>query len=222
MSWDPAWERVFSQREWGRYPPEELIRFVARHFFRAPDRSQVRILELGCGAGANLWFLAREGFAAYGMDGAPSAIRKAERRLAEDGLRADLRVGDAAQVGALYPAGAFDAVIDVCCLQHNPVPVVGRTLTQVRSLLRPGGWFFAMLVAAGSWGAGTGIEVEPGTFTDIAVGPLVGVGLTHFFTETEVESLLAGFDPVEVESSERSLNRRRDVYRHWVVEGQVP
>ena len=58
MSWDDQWETLFASRAWGRYPPEELVRFVARSFGDAPDRASVRILELGCGPGANVWFLA--------------------------------------------------------------------------------------------------------------------------------------------------------------------
>ena len=62
MSWDPTWEDIFRNRQWGRYPPEELVRFTARRYFQALDRKAVSMLEIGCGAGANIWFLAREGF----------------------------------------------------------------------------------------------------------------------------------------------------------------
>jgi tRNA G46 methylase TrmB len=51
------------QQEWGKYPPEHVIRFVARNFYRVPDRKYVHLLEVGCGPGANVWFMAREGFA---------------------------------------------------------------------------------------------------------------------------------------------------------------
>jgi hypothetical protein len=52
-----------------RYPNEELVRFLARHFFPIPcaERAAVPILEVGCGSGANLWMIAREGFAAHGL-----------------------------------------------------------------------------------------------------------------------------------------------------------
>jgi len=39
MAWDPIWERVFSSQAWGKYPGEDLIRFVARNFYAAPDRA---------------------------------------------------------------------------------------------------------------------------------------------------------------------------------------
>ncbi len=56
------WESVFQTQEWGKYPPEYLIRLVARHFYKIPDRSTPAFLDLGCGSGTNSWFLCREGF----------------------------------------------------------------------------------------------------------------------------------------------------------------
>src|SRR5438105_645758 len=80
-SWDPVWEDIFKSQPWGRYPGEDLIRFVARNFYKAPSRSSVRILEVGCGPGANLWYMAREGFSVFGIDGAPTALELARLRL---------------------------------------------------------------------------------------------------------------------------------------------
>jgi len=53
-----------------RYPNEELLRFFGRHYFLLPpeQRRKIRILEVGCGSGANLWMIAREGFEAHGID----------------------------------------------------------------------------------------------------------------------------------------------------------
>jgi hypothetical protein len=60
MVWDPVWENIFSSIPWGKYPPEELIRFVARNFYAALQRNRIKLLEMGCGPGANLWYMARE------------------------------------------------------------------------------------------------------------------------------------------------------------------
>jgi SAM-dependent methyltransferase len=219
-SWDPVWETIFQTGDWGRYPPEELIRFVARHYYGVAQRSAVRILELGCGTGANIWYLAREGFQAHGIDGAATAVAKARRRLAEDGLVAELRVGDALALAEYYPEASFDAVIDVGCLVCNRLPAVQAILEQSRRVLRPGGRMFSMTIAAGSWGEGLGTPVEPGTFSHIAAGPLRGRGLCHFFGLEEVEALFGPrFADVQIEYSIRSLANRRHELKHWVVEG---
>ena len=80
-SWDPVWETVFTTQAWGKYPGEDLIRFVARNFYKAPNRINVELLEVGFGTGANLWFIAREGFTVHGVEGSPSALNMAIERL---------------------------------------------------------------------------------------------------------------------------------------------
>lgn len=223
MSWDPAWDEIFVSRPWGRYPPEELIRFVARHFYSAVPRREVKVLEIGCGPGANLWYLAREGFSACGIDGSPTAIRLAGERLAAEGLIAELAVGELASLAERYQAATFDAVVEVVCLSCNRVTEVADILDQVQRVLKPGGRVFSMALAAGTWGDGLGEEVEPGTFIGIAEGPLVGAGLCHLFTFAEIEALFGGrFADLAVESSVRSHAGRAHETRLWVTEARKP
>lgn len=219
MSWDPVWNAIFRSREWGRYPPEELIRFVARNFYQSADRGSVRILELGCGPGANIWYLAREGFAAWGIDGSAYAVDQARVRLESEGLSAELRVGDFTQLLDSYQPGSFDAVVDVAAVQCNRAEAVARCIAQAAAVLKPGGRIFSMLVARGSWGDGLGEAVEPGTYVDIREGPLAGTGLCRFYALEELPELFAPFQDLVVEYSERSLAERKHVYRHWVVTG---
>ena len=77
-SWDPVWEKIFSSREWGKYPPEELIRFTAQQFYKTKNRQKINFLDLGCGTGSCSWYLAKEGFTVYGVDGSKTAISKAK------------------------------------------------------------------------------------------------------------------------------------------------
>jgi SAM-dependent methyltransferase len=222
MSWDPVWERVFSTQKWGKYPPEELIRFVARNFYSAPDRSAVRVLEVGCGAGANMWFLAREGFSPSGVDGSESAIRQATELLAADGLRADLRVGDAANLVEQFPEAHFDAVIDVGCIVCNKIAGVRKIVGQMERVLKPGGRVFSSTFARGTFGDGQGRELEPGTFTDISEGVFAGKGVIHLFTEEEVRDVFGAFTAVNVECYTHTLDGQRQVVKRWVLDGTKP
>src|ERR1700704_1186222 len=79
-----------------RYPAEELCRFMGRHYFGLPrlSRGVIRILEVGCGSGANLWMIAREGFDAYGIDLSVEAIRLCADMLASYGVTAHLKAAD--------------------------------------------------------------------------------------------------------------------------------
>lgn len=222
MSWDPVWEEVFRTHDWGKYPPEELVRFVARNYYSAPDRKKVRLLEVGCGTGANVWYMAREGFDVHGVDGAPTAIDKAKRRMAEEKVPARLQVGDIITLAGLYGSAQFDGVVDVACLWCNRLKDIEAMVREIREVLKPGGRVFSMLLAEGSYGQGLGREIEPGTFVDIAEGPLKGRGLNHFFTLDEVKRVFAGFADVQIEYSTRSMNARQHLFTLWVVQARKP
>ena len=116
MSWNPVWEDVFQNQEWGKYPHESLIRFVAKYFYTG-QRGNTRLLEVGCGPGPNIWYLSREGFVPYGIDGSKNAIEKAQKRLETEGLKGDLKTGDITRLP--YEDIFFNAVIDAECLYAN-------------------------------------------------------------------------------------------------------
>jgi len=219
MSWDPVWEEVHQSRPWGRYPPEELVRFTARYFYSVPDRKAIKILELGCGAGANLWYLAREGFDAYGVDGSKSAVDKARRYLQQDGLSAHLQVGDIAGFRSMFPGVLFEGLVDVACLYCNRIAEVKAVADEGFACLRPGGRILSVMLAVGSYGERLGREIEPGTRTEISDGPLKGLGVCHFFSIEEVQGVFREFADLQIEYSVRSICNRAQVMKFWVIEG---
>ena len=137
-SWDQSWDTVYQQQGRDKYPSENVIRFMARNYYRVDDRKTVRVLDLGCGGGNNLWYLAREGFAAYGIDGSKTAIVRAKERLTTEGLTASMFVADL--VALPFPDEYFDVAIDRQSIQHIRTKV-GRqaSIAEVYRVLRGGG-----------------------------------------------------------------------------------
>jgi SAM-dependent methyltransferase len=222
MSWDPAWDAFFRNYEYRKYPSEDLIRFVAQSFYPAPDRRQVRILDVGCGPGGNAWYLAREGFAVSCIDRSEVAIERTRQRMREEDLTAEFRLGDLVEIADLYEPESFDAAVDVMSIQHNRIAAVRRILDGIWQVLKPGGKMFSMLIAEGTWGDGQGTEVEPGTFADIPDGLFRETGLVHFFGREETALLFSRFEDVELDYTERARDNLEHRYRHWVVHGTKP
>ncbi len=110
--------------------PPELIEFVERG--RAPGRA----LDLGCGTGTNVVYLARHGWQATGVDFAPRAVELARRKARAAGVTVDLRVGDVTKLDDL--AGPFDLLFDQGCF-HSLTPDQRRAAAaQMARLTRPG------------------------------------------------------------------------------------
>lgn len=144
-SWDTNWEKIFQTKEWGKYPPEELVRFIARNFYKRPNRNDVKILDLGCGTGAATWFIAREGFSAYGVDGSKTAIEIAKKRFKEEKLEANFSVQDFIKLD--FKDNYCDAVIDISAIQHNTPENQKMIMDEIFRVLKPGGKIFSMMLS---------------------------------------------------------------------------
>lgn len=149
----PWYEQSYGQSGFSaqrRYPNEELLRFFGRHYFSLSReaRRDVRVLEVGCGSGANLWMIAREGFDAHGIDLSPQGVALCASMLDHWGAKATLKAADMTAVP--YPDGHFHAVVDVFssfCLDEVGFDAF---LSEASRLLAPGGRFFSYAPSKGS------------------------------------------------------------------------
>ncbi|MFJ9501231.1 class I SAM-dependent methyltransferase [Brevibacillus centrosporus] len=219
MAWDSIWEEIFKQQAWGKYPGEDVIRFVARNFYRAEVRSDIKILEVGCGTGANLWYMANEGFTVYGIDGSETAIKTATARLDADvkGWKGELAVGDITNLS--YPDGFFDAVIDVGAVCCNSFENAQKIYNEMARVTKKGGKMFSRTFATGSWGDGTGEKVGHNAYM-VTEGPLANRGYNRFTELSEIPSLIEGYKLTEIELQTRTFEGRTKDFKEWVIIGE--
>jgi SAM-dependent methyltransferase len=188
-----AWDEIFRRQGKVLREPHEDIPGIAR-LLRARDASTV--LDLGCGTGRHLLYLARRGFSVYGLDNSPEAIRLTRQRLEEEGLRAELRLQSMTE-GLPYEDGYLDAVISVQVIHHADIATIRKVVQETTRVLKPGGLLFVtvpQLKDGKPWASwATCFEpVEPHTFLPLD-GPERGL-LHHYFTPGELRDLLSDFD----------------------------
>ena len=199
-----VWEtEVYARgRQINRWPHTEIVSRVLRAAAKA-DRSSIRILELGCGAGNNLRFLAEEGFQTFGIDASPTAIAEARELLNINGLDGIFHAGD---IGALPWANRyFDLVIDRAALVHNAPDRIGKILEESGRVLKSAG----RIISVGLKGTRHpdlrfGRRGKNGAWCDFAHGKFKGLGETSFFQASEVENLFRDFD---IETAERLIRK---------------
>ncbi len=186
-SFDETWEEIHKNQEWGKYPSESVIRFVARNYYNK-NRKSIKILDFCCGGGSHTWYLAREGFDVYAFDGSKSAVRKVKDRLENEGLKADIRVRDALELD--YQDNFFDCVIDNVSIYANKFENITKMYEKIYSMLKPGGQMFTSIFSKQTTGYGTGEQIEKDTFINISCGVLKERGIAHFYDEKEITVLL--------------------------------
>jgi SAM-dependent methyltransferase len=217
------WEKIFSNRTWGQYPPEELVRFIARNFKATTNKSEVRVLEIGCGPGPNIWYLVREGFSVAGIDGSETAIRQAQDRLFAENLpyhepQVDLKVGDFSNLP--WSDNSFDSVIDVEALYANTWIDIKRTLSEIKRTLKPDGLFFGKMFGDQTTGSDSGVTIESGTVQCPTVGPCKGNDVSHFFSRNELDVLFSGFSNVEIDQVQRTEDCGVVQIFEWLVKAR--
>lgn len=96
-----------------------------------------RALDLGCGTGTNVIYLAQHGWEAVGVDFSATAIRRARRKA---GTLAGVTwiEGDVTQLARLDIHGPFDVVFDIGCFHGLPASRREAYVTEVARVTLPG------------------------------------------------------------------------------------
>lgn len=197
---DPKWEEIHADREWGQYPVEYVIRFIARNYYGVLDRAAVKVLDYGCGGGSHTWYLAREGFDTYAFDGAPSAIQKVRLRMEREKMSAHLKVCDA--LNPAYEDNFFDAIVENFCVAMNTTEEIKMMYKEIYRILKPGGKLLTAQFGKKTDGYGTGIQIDKDTFSGIENVQLQDVGKIHFTDRVAIKSLLeqTGFVNIDIDT----------------------
>lgn len=234
--WDASFQEQIRQGAYNTAPVEALVRTVA-YYLRgragSRPRAQLHFLEMGCGAGANLVWLARQGLRVSGIDVSPTALALAREQLAQAGCAqrvGELREAPAGQVP--FADASFDGIVEACVFQHLPRPERLAAFGEIKRLLKPGGVFVGYLLDVGhtvfEQQQAQQLPDDPGTL-DLREGRsplyLTNLGLCHFFRREELRELLDGFAVVDPGLAtyelprEEARRRGYDAYRQsmWTV-----
>ena len=217
---DPIWEELHSTRSWGKYPAESLIRKVMRHYSGVSKKKDISILEIGCGAGANLSFFMEEGFNVTGIDGSESAIKNAEKLLKKkykekkDNLNLQVMKFE----DFSFKNNSFDLVVDYFAIYANKVNLIKSIYSKIHKVLKTNGRFYGRVWGDLCEGSKTGNIIETGTSLNPKKGPCKNMGTSHFFNETEINKIFREWSEVEVTkilTTKTNLPDQIEEYEIW-------
>jgi ubiquinone/menaquinone biosynthesis C-methylase UbiE len=193
------WETdVYAQgRHINRYPFPVFIGPFMSLFGGVTDRKAVKVIEIGCGAGNNVWFFAREGFSIHGIEGSASALSYARERLTAEGLTADLHLGDFRNIP--FADASMDFALDRAAITHNTRLVVEASIAEVWRVLKPGGAFFSQMYADHS-DKKFARDFANGSASDFSEGYFARIGRTFFADRSDIAQLFGKeFEIVSIE-----------------------
>ncbi len=200
MTFDPRWDAVHRDRQWATNPCEHLCRFVVTNY--PGERTGLRALDLGCGAGAQTVYLGIEGFAVDGIDGSAAAIDRCALRAWDitPTCRCSFHIADMTAIP--FPANEFDLVVDVASLQCLDHADAANALAEAHRVLKPGGRLFSY-----SSRIGTSPEVHRG----------MPVRSMSFPEIIRLYSVTVPFQIESVDHASHSLKNGEVHVRHWII-----
>jgi tellurite methyltransferase len=205
--WEKLWQDPKTAQRWRELPPVPEV-VVMADLLEIADRW--RVLDVGCGVGRHVVYLAARGFEVTGTDNSPEAIRVCTQNLAETGLSAKLVETDMTQLPT--NGHSFDGAIATYAIHHATRATLQQVIGLITQRLKPSGFFVWVTPSLGHCFCGQGEEIEPGTW----VSPEHDSGLPHHYcSEAEIRELLADYD-IEL-LQEYMLEEDGKTYRHWRV-----
>jgi ubiquinone/menaquinone biosynthesis C-methylase UbiE len=188
-TFNTRWETdVYARaRQINRYPFSVFIGPFMSLFGRVPDRKAINVIEIGCGAGNNIWFFSREGFSAHGIDGSASALDYARERLAAEALTADLHHGHFQNLP--FADATMDFALDRAAITHNTRPIVEASITEAWRVLKPGGAFFSQMFTTDHSDLQFARDFTNGSASDFSDGYFAEIGRTFFANRADIDEL---------------------------------
>lgn len=197
------WDLVYSNKGMASYPDNMLIRFVAKHYYDAPNRKDIKFLDVGCGAGASTWYLAREGFSVAAIDSSVVAMERLRLRLEKEKLEAFMMCGDISRLE--FKPDYFDAIIDISSLCYLPQDKIEGLMKRLHTVLKPGGRFFSITPCNDS-----AREPFNHTIDKVSLG-------ARFLTYSEAYDNFKDFKEIKISTYIYQVDRVDGAVKLWVI-----
>lgn len=182
-----AWNEIFTQQGRVFTEPHEDMPRIAQLL---KDRGASAVLDLGSGTGRHVVYLAKNGFSVCGLDHSPEGIRVTRQWLADEGLKAELRLQSMTEK-LPYEDAFFDAVVSVQVIHHADIATIRGIVEEVSRVLKSGGFLFVTVPKLRNQGEAFE-QVEPNTYIPLD-GPERGLA-HHYFTPEELREVFGDYD----------------------------
>ena len=196
MTFSSEWEQRYKENtHMSVWPWSDLVSHVMRYV--NPMNKQIKVLELGCGAGANIPFFLTQRFKYYGIDGSETIVNKLKRKFPK--IKENLMSGDFTR--QIPFDEEFDLVVDRSSLTHDTTEGIKHCLDLVHKKMKVDAkyigidWFstihqdFSLNVK----------KVDRYTRTGYTAGQFADVGLVHFSNKSHLLKLFEKFEIIVLE-----------------------
>jgi len=184
-------------------------------FFRILKKKARSILDVGCGAGRDSFFLAGEGFNLVGLDISSNALRLASERNQREKTQCTFVMGTFLHLP--FSEGRFDAAFSNYAIENVSLEEIRKALGEMKRVVKKGGVMLITLHSPKHWRFGQGKEIANNEFLTFQMVKNRKVKIiTHFFERAEAERLFEdmGLKLLSISEVLRIDEKQR---AHWIA-----
>ena len=185
---DPIWEKIFSKREWGIYPYEEVVKFYKLNNSKFKKKPQV--LDIGAGMGANSWFMAKEGGNITALEGSKSAIKKINIIKKRFNVSNKIKIFNG---NILFPkkilSRKFDILVDNLSLCTNEEKAIQSAYKDYFDLMNKNAQFLTISLGQKTTGYKSGEKLSIRTWKNVPIGCMKKRGIITWYNKKYLKNM---------------------------------
>lgn len=184
-------------KQLNKWPFSEVVSDANRFLSKWTKPRPPKVLEIGCGAGNNLWLLSDLGYEVTGVDISATAISVAREKLEKLNFNANFICQDISQ--NLNVDERFDLIIDrgtLCQIKYSKLMTLIPRLYDI--LDSPGYLLSYTLYGNNHPEKAFGKEIEKNTFDFFTAGYFQNVGQTTFVDASLIKNIYSKFESLEI------------------------
>ena len=204
MSWvkgfSTEWDDCYRDRtQMSLWPWSDVVSLV--HRFCGPlisaEGHTANVLEMGCGAGANIPFFRALKFNYKAIEGSSTVVDLLHHKYPD--LINSIVCGDFTSTQPF--ADEFDIILDRAAITHNDGKSIKRVINKVFSNLKPGGIFIGVdWFSENHSDFAFGVPInDKSTRSSFTQGQFKGVGKVHFSSEMGLRKIFKDFEILQLE-----------------------
>ena len=192
MGFSKEWNEIYiNNQQLSIWPWDEVIALTHRNF---KQKDNMVVLELGCGAGANIPFFSSIGAKYYAIEGSAHIVERLQNSFKSDKIH--ITCGDFTKgFGFEEIIGRVDLIIDRSAVTHNSTESIKSVVKLANQYLKPGGKFIGFdwySLDSDYFKTSDKITIDDYTFK-FNSGLLAGYGNVHGSDPAHIKDLFSEF-----------------------------
>lgn len=201
--WDNSFKEQLQSFTYNTAPVDVIVRNVSYYLrgrYQEEEIKSLKFLEIGCGGGVNLIWLAKKGIKVSGVDISEVALKLATKSLSDNNLSYEDLIHTSAS-NLPFKESSFDGVVESCVLQHIENDERNKAFQEVHRVLKPGGLFIGHVldedctVYQNRECPDASVNFNDNTKPEFY---LTNLGYSHFFNKKELVDSLQGFSVIDL------------------------